>query len=167
VEPDIVQRYEGMLQALRCNRADDGGHDFDPASEAAFDTAALAAALGPALMLSGGNETPTVARILEQCGVPCCRLEPDAEDSLARCERELVREMAVHAGLAPLRAAGVKLAVVHLLVPEAAGLRTRVDAALSGDDGGLPLEFTPPQHDEEALPASPLWSGARLYWYWL
>jgi hypothetical protein len=171
--PDLVQRYERLCDALS-RRPPAPVRLVHPAADmplmAAAEVAALACALEPALVLTtvGADASmPALCRELASLGVECQAITPGGNAPLAALERDEVRALLVHAGATPLFCAGLRLAVVHVIAPEAALLRTMVDDMHAPDD----LQGSEPCVDEEddVLEVVPVahdwWSGARAFWY--
>jgi hypothetical protein len=162
----LVWRYEMLAYAL-----DNGAHrteTLEQVLEPAFrDTVALAAALRaslilarPPLVASSESQLPPLCTALTHWGVSCSLL-PDL-DPFVHVERDYLRHLLVHAGLAPLLWAGLRLAVVHLWVPGASTLWPAPREA--GFDGIKEL----PEATEAALPADDhLWQAAQGFWYLL
>ncbi|MEI9983705.1 MAG: DUF4438 domain-containing protein [Aliidongia sp.] len=118
LDESVVPRWEAMAEALdeRLSGAEASG----PMVAATRDAVALAALLPGAVLLSlrddpNRDEPPALCRHLEDWGVPCRRL--DALDDLVAMERGLMLQLLVEAGLAGLIWAGIRLALVHLVVP--------------------------------------------------
>ena len=66
------------------------------------------------------GQLPPVCTALTRWGVPCSLLSD--LDPFVHVERDYLRHLFVHAGLAPLLWVGLRLAVVHLWVPRASTL---------------------------------------------
>jgi len=86
------------------------------------DTIALAACLESAFILtyqlptdSDKNSSPEICKALENWGVPCQVLAP--QDSIVAMERDYLRQLFIHTGIGKLLWAGVRLTVLHILVP--------------------------------------------------
>jgi hypothetical protein len=162
----LVWRYEMLACALdnRAHRTE----TLEPVLEPAFrDTVALAAALRTSLILarpplaaSSESQLPPLCTALRHWGVPCSLL-PDL-DPFVHVERDYLRHLLVHAGLAPLFWAGLRLAVVHLWVPGACTLWPAPHEASFDRIGELP------EATEAVLPADDqLWQAAQGFWYLL
>jgi hypothetical protein len=159
--PDLVWRYELLARAL-----DRQLTNSRPIACIARDTAALAAALGTALILTyrttedvEAGATPQICKALGD-SVPC-ELLPDGEP-LAAIEREYMRHLLVYSGMANLLWSGLHLAVLHFAVPAAVTLYGAPQRILTNDLPEL----------EAALPVAAdslenLWQGARAFWYQL
>src|SRR5262245_22070831 len=122
----VVWRYETLACALdrHTSRIEIPKHVLAPAFR---DTVALAAALRASLILAHpplaeltDGQSPPLCQALTQWGVPCSSLSD--QDPLVHVQRDYLRHLLVHAGLAPLLWAGLKLAVVHVWVPRASAL---------------------------------------------
>jgi hypothetical protein len=137
---------------------------------AAAEVAALACALEPALVLTavGADASlPALCREFASLGVECQAIVPGGNAPLAAIERDEVRQLLVHAGATPLFCAGLRLAVVHVIAPEAALLRTMVDEMhVPGD---ALAERPCAEDDDDVLEPAPVmhdwWMGARAFWY--
>jgi hypothetical protein len=164
LDESVVPRWEAMAEALdeRLSGAEASG----PMVAATRDAVALAALLPGAVLLAlrddpDHDEPPALCRHLEDWGVPCRRL--DALDDLVAMERGLMLQLLVEAGLAGLIWAGIRLALVHLVVPG----RSRLPLG----PGFPPHGFGAPDDEVDFLtemPPRPLrgvWEGARAFWY--
>ncbi len=152
----LLQGYETLAQSLgRRIRS------VDPMSNAMRDAAALAAALGHTAVLTcrvpSHGTLPPICSALEGWDIPCREIE--AGDPMATLEREHVRRLLVHAGLSHLLWAGLQLAVVRLLLPNAtlplAVAPTLIDDLASDDEPAAASE--PPSTD--------LWAAAQAFWH--
>jgi hypothetical protein len=160
IETDLIWRWEALAQNL--------DHHLKPKQEnslnlAVRDLAALAAAR-PACILTYrlpedqvSNLPPRICTTLEAWGVRC--QEVQADDPIATIERDYLRQLIVHTGLSKLLWAGIHLAILHLMVPNA--------ATISGNnDWSEGLSF--PELEELPAPMSidtNLWQGAQGFWY--
>jgi hypothetical protein len=160
IETDLIWRWEALAQNL--------DHHLKPKQEnslnlAVRDLAALAAAR-PACILTFrlpedrvSNLPPRICTTLEAWGVRCQEIQTD--DAIATIERDYLRQLIVHTGLSKLLWAGIHLAILHLMVPNA--------ATISGNnDWSEGLSFT----ELEELPTAMsmdtnLWQGAQGFWY--
>jgi hypothetical protein len=103
-----------------------GGNE--PLTAAWRDAVALSAALPAAPILTLTAETmPAIAEALADWQVAPVAVAP--RDALCASERRLVRELCVAAGAAKLLWAGLRLAVLHLVVPGTAAAVTEATAA--------------------------------------
>ena len=166
MDAHIVWRYETLAYALesRAGRMEKLDQELDPAFR---DTVALAAALQtsfilarPPLRAQSESQLPPLCTALTHWGVSCALL-PDL-DPFMHIERDYLRHLLVHAGLAPLIWDGLRLAVVHLWVPGASTLWPAPrEASFDGID-----EL--PEATAAALPADEqLWQSAQGFWYLL
>ena len=157
----LVPRWRALARGL--DAAGDGGARAPERLLAPVnrDTAALAAALGPAVVLTcrdlggdaGGPHEPLLCSALGARGIFCTPC--DLADPMVRLERELLHRIAVQAGIAKLLWAGASLAVLHLFVPGAAALF----ADPAGADDRMDRGERRPAADED------VWRAARGYWY--
>lgn len=172
---DVVRRYEMLCDALqRCPPAK--VRLVHPVADlplvAAAEVAALACALEPALVLTVADrdgQAPVLCRELAALGLESQPVNADGEPALAALERDEVRRLLVHAGATPLFCAGLRLAVVHVIAPEAALARTLLDELHAGADRALaPVEIVDVDEGDDVAPGAPAgdwWAGARVYWY--
>lgn len=156
--PDLVWRYEALAHALDRHLADRG-----PMASAARDTAALAAALGGAFVLThrttediAKGVPPAICDVVRH-RVPCTSVSDD--HPLVTTEREYLRHLLVHSTAASLVWSGLNLAVLHLVAPGAASLDAAPRTALTDDlaevDAAAPM----------AECGSDPWDGACAVWY--
>lgn len=148
----LLQIYESFACAL--NRRITSGA---PMIWAMRDAAALAATLGSTFVLSSTDDRlalPPICSALQSWDIACKQI--DAADPIAMIERDHLRHLLVHSGLAHLMWAGLRLAVVRLLLPNA-------PPSLSSP---VADELTPPEPvtDEDECPADP-WEAAQAFWY--
>jgi hypothetical protein len=102
---------------------------------------------------------PPLCEALVRWGVTCTSLP--AHDPLVHIERDTLRHLFVHAGLAHLLWAGLKLAVVHLWVPKATALWPEPRAAsFPGMEERTAVPAAPPQGNQP-------WQAAQGFWYLL
>jgi hypothetical protein len=153
--PGLLQNCEILAQSFdaRGHRACAGLHM--PLWPASRDALALSVVLGTGVVLthlgSDGGE-PALCGMLEECAVPCARI--DAGEGMAAREREQLQRMAAACGLAKFVYAGIDLAVLQLLVPRYAPF------TVPAEPDGLP--------DLEDLPlavSADMWDDARGFWY--
>ena len=166
VDARIIWRYETLACALErhASRIEMPDHILMPAFR---DTVALAAALRASLILARPplaepteDQSPSLCQALTQWGVPCSLLP--LHDPLVYVERNYLRHLLVHAGLAPLLWAGLKLAVVHVWVPGASALWPEPHQATF--DGMEDFMEAP---EATCLPDDRLWQAAQGFWYLL
>ncbi|NJM97351.1 MAG: hypothetical protein HC800_09380 [Phormidesmis sp. RL_2_1] len=169
-----LQSYELLAQALEAQaliaRSEMDQPEFQqPLLAACRDTAALAAALGSAFMLTAQQPTeasPYLVSCLESWGIPCQRLP--ATDTIANLEQTLIHQLFVEAGLSKLLwSKTLNLAIFHLSVP-AAFDPSLVPAGSADDNGDDDPNFDRPW-ELGNIPCVPLysqlWEGAQGYWY--
>jgi hypothetical protein len=164
VDASLVWRYEMLACALdrRASRTEMPDEVLTPAFR---DTVALTVALRTSLILARSplaapseSQSPPVCTALRHWGVPCTLL-PDY-DPLVHVEGDYLRHLLVHAGLAPLLWAGLRLAVVHVWAPGANELWPELRQEQF--DG---LE-DPSEATDAALPTDDcLWQAAQGFWY--
>jgi hypothetical protein len=159
-DPQMMERWEAIAQSL---------DDRSPQSSrntgltvAYRDTAALAAALGSAFILTyqlsddlNNPSPPELCLILEQWGIPCHRIDP--LDAIADLERENLLQLIVATGLSKLLWAGLRLAILHLVVP----------STITTCGKRLPrwTIHTLPENSVPEPPILNLWEGAQGFWY--
>jgi hypothetical protein len=175
-EPDLVQRYELLCESLerrprpkvRLVRP-----LFDEQSAVAIEIASLASALHPVIVMthwpSGDGSAPRLCRDLANLGLDCQAVAPETGDALAAIERNYLCHLLVHAGATPLFSAGLRLAVVHILAPDAALARTVLDELHCKPSGASPDELeevTPGAAGDAGAPPVPdWWAGTQVFWY--
>ena len=121
---DIIWRYEFFASLLH-DQIEQHVVDAGEILTSAFrDTLALAAALESTFILTHQlprdaveNSPPGICVALESWGIACRAIDP--LDQIATIERDYLRHMIVQTGLAKHIWAGLRLSVVHLLVPVA------------------------------------------------
>jgi hypothetical protein len=156
---DLVLRFEAFAQALDRHVKSTG-----PVACAARDTAALAAALGTAFVLTHRTgESVKTEGAPDICKALACHMSCElvpSTDPIAAIESEYLRHLLVHSSSADLLWSGLNLAVLHLALPSAAALYgisqptfaddlAEVESAWSAKvDAGVDLLY-----------------GARTFWY--
>lgn len=143
----LVARYEHLAAALERRAPCRGEGTLEVAMR---DAVALACSLDNAFVLTcvpREGSRPPLVDALTAWGVRCP--EAEREHPLLAIERDVLRRQVTDAGLARLVLAGTRLAVVHVLAPEALGC-TR-----GGDDVLLARE--PEAHDP--------WQESSALWY--
>lgn len=158
--PDLVPRFEALACALDRHLASTG-----PMACAARDSAALAAALGTAIVLTSQSApehaddmAPAICRMFSE-GIACLRVSDD--DPIAAIEREHLRRLLVHAGAANMLFAGLNPVIIHFSAPAASlGEMLPCDAQvdLQDVDAAMPIVAS------DAFALDP-WQGARAFWY--
>lgn len=156
VSSGLLEKFEALASALD-NRASrtlsSPSGDQRIFIDCFRDAAALAAALiphrgfiltclEPAPSSNAGTE-PRICEFLRQWGVMCRQV--DADDPTAQMERTALALVFARAGLAELIWAGLRLAVVHLVLPGA-------------------VLIPAPLQDEDLITVD-LWDGAEAFWY--
>jgi hypothetical protein len=155
----VVWRYEAFAQSLDRHLKSTG-----PIACAARDTAALAATLGTAFILTyrttEGVEAETAPDICKALAYHMsCELVAKA-DPIAAIESEYLRHLLVYSSSADLVWSGLHLAVVHLVLPSASILYGTAPSALTDDLAEVEIA-SPAGVDASA----DLWDGARAFWY--
>ncbi len=157
--PDLLWRFE----ALSCT-LDRALRPASPMECACRDSAALAAALGNAFILTSlrtgkepGRVEPALCSLLAKGGVPCMPLGDD--EPMAGIERDYLCHLLVHAGAAKLVWAGLDLAVLHLVTPAAPSLPEAQPCATADGFTEISLDAVL----ENSRPG--LWDKARAFWY--
>jgi hypothetical protein len=160
----LIWRYEMLACALdrHVMRTETSNHVLIPAFR---DTAALAVALQPSLILARpplaaqpASHIPPLCTALAQWGMACSPLHEN--DPFVHVERDYLHHLLVHTGLAPLFWAGLRLAIVHVLVPGASTLWP--EPCQERFDGMEDLS----EATDAALPTDDcLWQGAQGFWY--
>lgn len=176
-EPDLVQRFEALSEALlerlsqRGHGAPEDGYD---AWAATLDVLALGAALSPAFVLTfqtpAADQPPALCAQAQSWGLRCLRVNHQTErDPLATLERDHIRSLLVHAGLAPLAWAGVRLAVAHVLVPGSALVRTLLDDMVAREDPEVESIIRATEANVSLGTSSAagidFWHDAQVFWY--
>jgi hypothetical protein len=159
MEESLVPRWEAMAQSLD-ERLSTATEASGPVVAAMRDSAALAAVLPGAVLLSSRDpaksEPPAFCRHMEAWRVPCRRLEFD--DDLVALERGLLLHLQVEGGLAGFLWGGLRLAVVHLVVPGHLRLLPGDGFAGAGDEPDFLAEGEPRL-------VKGAWEDARAFWY--
>jgi hypothetical protein len=167
-DESLLWRWEAMAESLDqrlSSTVGEPGAALSPDSLALAaihrDAAALAAVLSGSILLTARkseelDRSPGLCRRLESWRVPCHRLE--IADDLVSLERGLLLQMLVESGLARCLWGGLRLSVVHLLVP-----------GQFRSPGGQPFAAPEEEMDylEDEAPESPkdAWDHARVFWY--
>jgi hypothetical protein len=167
-DESLLWRWEAMAESLDQRLSSTVGEpgvapsaDFLALAAAHRDAAALAAVLSGAILLSAHkseelDRSPRLCRRLESWRVPCRRLE--LADDLVSLERGLLLHMLVESGLARFLWGGLRLSVVHLLVP--GHFRSS-----RGQPFATPEEEMDYLDDEEPESPKDVWDDARVFWY--
>jgi hypothetical protein len=168
-DPQLMERWEALANSLdtRLIQQSITSHVL---AAAIRDTAALAAALEPAFILTyqpthqptdqpadnheSTHSSPEICLTLEQWGIPCRQIDP--LDAIATIEREALLQLIIATGFSKFLWAGLHLVVLHLVVP----------SATSYDKIQLP-ETIYSFNEASDLEASLLncWEGAQGFWY--
>jgi hypothetical protein len=183
-EPDLVQRYELLCKSLerrprpkvRLVRP-----LFDEQLSSAVEVAALACALQPVVVLAHwsaaeGGAPPRLCRDLAHLGLECQAVATDTDAALAAIERNFLCHLLVHAGATPLFCAGLRVAVIHILAPNALIARTGFDEMRAGGEDALSTALGDARSDDaalgdagsddaEACAGADCWLDARVFWY--
>ncbi len=163
---DIIWRYEFLARLLN-DQIEQHLVDTGEILTAAFrDTLTLTAALESTFILTQQlpgdaveNSPPGICVALEGWGIDCQAIDP--LDRIATIERDYLQHMLVQAGLAKHIWAGLRLSVVHLLVP------------VTGNGWSAPTRSQEaPLSEIKSLVEYPkseknLWEEAQGFWYQL
>jgi hypothetical protein len=163
-DPQLMERWEALACSLD-QRLTQQSITSNMLVSAVRDTAALAAALGSAFILTSQladshqstRSSPEICLRLEQWGIPCRQIDP--LDAIATIEREALLKLIISTGFSKFLWAGLHLVVLHLVVPS--------DFT---NPGKIQLPRTVYSCDEASdLEASLLnsWEGAQGFWYQL
>ncbi len=159
VDTDIVWRYETLACSLE-SRLSAG----EILAAAFRDAVALAVARGPAFILTHLPEgatadfPPAICNALTAWEISCQLLS--SQDPWVTLEQGQLRHLIVQAGLARLCWAGLRLAVLQLVVPSAAALTAPGPESVPFLDLGEAEDSG--QHPELEID---LWQGAQAFWY--
>lgn len=163
--PGIIQHYEFFARLLseQIEHLVSGG---EPLTSAYRDTLALSAALGSTYILThqfpkkvDENSPPGICLALESWGIPCKEIEQ--QDQIATVERDYLHHLIVQAGFSKYIWGGLRLAVVHLLVPiigSTWNMSTQVEKASIFKEKNLTGYPTPVKN---------VWEKVRVFWYQL
>jgi hypothetical protein len=160
MDDGVVSRWEAMAEALD-ERLSKAVEPSGPMVAAMRDSAALAGLLPGAMLLTlrdpaGPNSPPMLCRHLQAWEVPCRHL--DLADDLVEKERLLLLHMLIEAGLSGFLWGGLRLAVVHLVVP--GHCRLPLDHGFAGH-----TEEADFLTETEPRPIRGVWEDARAFWY--
>ncbi len=176
-EADWVPRYERLCQSLerrRPTRMRLVHPALDERSGAAIEIAAIAGLLHPVVVITpwprAESGMPRLCRELSVLGLECRAVALDGDVPLATIERDYLNHLLVHAGATPWFCAGLRLAALHILAPDAASAvpgamedsgdtEAQLPAEVSGALGETIIEIAPSTGAED------LWSGAQVFWY--
>jgi hypothetical protein len=160
-DPQLMERWEALACSLD-QRLTQQSITSNLLTSAVRDTAALAAALGSAFILTSqpadsqqnSHPSPEICLMLEQWGIPCRQIDP--LDAIATMERKALLQLIIATGFSKFLWAGLHLVVLHLVVPP----------ATSYDKIQLP-ETIYSFNEVSDLEASLLngWKGAQGFWY--
>jgi hypothetical protein len=156
LDESVVPRWEAMAEALDV-RMSATRERSGPMLAALRDAAALAALLPGAVLLSARDPAepgapPLLCRRLEAWHLPCRQL--GSTDDLAMLQRHLMLQVLVEAGLAGFVWGGLRLVLVHLVVPG----RARLAFGGAGEEGDF-LSGPAPR------PIRGVLEGACAFWY--
>jgi hypothetical protein len=165
VDLEIFGRWELLANLLDAQTNQPQSKDY--ILPLAFrDTMALTISLGSAFILtyqppsedSEQNCPPEICRALETWGIPCQYLT--AQDSMVAIERDFLHHLLIRTDTAKVLWAGVRLAVLHLLVPVVPNLHKQTEHLQTSS-------FTLLQNPSEDLlkSFSSPWAGAKGVWY--
>ena len=161
-DTSVVGRWEVLARSLEAQF--DRQQDPAEALTSAFrDAAALSATLGSAFVLTYRsredivrNLPPAICSSLISWDIPC--QEVKAEDAIASLERDYLRQLLIQAGLAKFLWTGLKLCVLHLVVPHATSI---------SPPGDWTEEFSLSEWESwQDLPIEDnFWAEAQGFWY--
>jgi hypothetical protein len=162
-DPQLTCRWESLARSLdtRLNR---NAIASDILNSSFRDTAALSIALQSAFILTyqplknyQSDRPPDICIALESWGIPCQEIDP--LDAIAAIERENLRQIIVQAGLSKFLWAGLRLAVLHLVLPSTSALFCETSQTRN-------LHFPNTEDDRErSAPIPHLWEGAQGFWH--
>jgi hypothetical protein len=130
------------------------------------DTIALTTSLGSAFILTHQSRTngednpgPEICQILEVWGIPCQALPP--QNPIVSIERDSLRQMLISTNTAKFLWGGIRLAVLHLLLPTVPGppaiSHRPPSTVLLQAENPIPNWEYPEQ----------IWAEAKGFWYFL
>lgn len=165
MQPNTIQDYEILSRSL-----DDRISRSTQASETLTlllsDTVALSASLTSSFILTRQYATndhecllPEICLELESFGIPCQTI--DIADKMAIIEQDYLRQLFVRVGLSKFLWAGLRLNVLHLLVP------STLNAGRSISQNTNSQIFDNSEVDDQIKLESNLWAGTRCFWYQL
>jgi hypothetical protein len=160
--PQLIERWEVLAKLLE-ERSQQPFSIHDTLVSAFRDTAALAAVLGSAFILtyqpSGetANEPPEICQMLEQWDIPCRQI--DSRDAIAVLEREHLLQLVIATGLSKFLWAGLHLVVLHLVVPSA------FTSYCNTQYPWTPHSFSQESNPETSPHTTNVWEGAQGFWY--
>lgn len=155
--PEIVSSYERLSASLDLRLGDRD----EPLAAAFRDAAALTGTLLGAFLLTqlpegrAENPPPAICSYLGGWRIRCRAVARDQPLLAAECD--CLRQLIVQAGLAKLCWAGLRLAVVHVVLPQAAELARTAD----DEDPGISGDAAPEDGGTEPDP----WQDALGFWY--
>ena len=157
IDETVLSRWESASRALDL-RMPKAIEATGPLIAAMRDAAALCAVLPSACILGRGTpgKPPLICRHLQKWGLACAQLSLD--DELVSTERAGFRQLLVEAGIARFIWGGLRLAVVHLLLPRAGRLESGLGSGPEDEPAVLSDEMEP------ALLSNP-WEDAQCFWY--
>jgi hypothetical protein len=163
---DIIWRYEFLARLLN-DQIEQHLVDIGETLTSAFrDTLALTAALESTFILthqlprdSIENSPPGICVALERWGIACQAIDP--LDRIATIERDYLRHVIVQAGLAKHIWAGLRLSVVHLLMPVAGNGWSASTRSQESPLSEIKSFVERPKSEKN------LWEEAQGFWYQL
>ncbi|MGB8843771.1 MAG: hypothetical protein WCC64_22185 [Aliidongia sp.] len=162
IDDSVVPRWEAMAEALD-ERLSKAAEPSGPMVAAMRDAAALTGLLSGAVLLTLCDPAepaaaPVLCRHLQAWNLSCRHL--DLKDDLVARERSLIVQLIIESGLCGFLWGGLRLAIVHVVVP--GHYRLPLDHGLAGP--GDEPEFL---GESEPRPIKGVWEGARAFWYHL
>lgn len=168
VDQNLVYRFETLARSLdvRVHKQSHNSQNDNIFADCFRDAAALTSALisyrGFILTLQGHRSEdfpenePIICSYLREWGIRCYRV---GSDNKTKMEREFIIPIFARTGISELMWAGLNLAAVHIIVPEAI-----IIPPLRREDDALPEDL--PLISEEKEPyKKDWWEGALCFWY--
>jgi hypothetical protein len=165
MQPNTIQDYEILSRSLD-DRISRSAQASETLTLLLSDTVALSASLTSSFILTRQYRTndhdsllPEICLELESFGIPCQTI--DLDDKMAIIEQDYLRQLFVRVGLSKFLWAGLRLNVLHLLVP--ATLHS--GRSISHNPNSLFLNNF--KVADQITSESTLWAGTRCFWYQL
>jgi hypothetical protein len=165
IKPSIIWQYESLARSLESQIDREFGASETLAS-VFRDTVALAATLSHSFILThqlpqegADSLLPGICLGLQSCRIPCQVVT--LQDRIATIERNYLRQLFVQVGLAKLLWAGLRLTVLHLLVPST--FQTSILHRRSGQDQVSEVNSL----TEYANSENTIWQESQGFWYQL
>jgi hypothetical protein len=167
-DPQLMDRWEVLAASLDTRLAP---HSVNSPLAAIYrDTTALAAALESAFILTcqsstsaTASEPPELCVALANWGIPCQQI--DGQDPIVAIERDYLRRILISTGTAKFLWAGLKLIILHLIVPASSTLGLSVHLPKRDSLQSTGNDVNLQTNREEPIIADTLWEGAQGFWY--